>query len=379
MSRIEGISEMTAGKKQGEVMQIFTGLLEKNGGPVKSAVILAKVYLREYESTFLSIGNNDKTILNQMDLATVEILKSFHKNEYGFTLKMYRLFRLVRSHKITIHHGFYLVSLPFLLIFSRTKGKILIIPHGSFQKFSRNDRKFFKRIFHVLIRVLMRRQLSVVFVAMTDAEVLDIRVFFPNSKIEVTGLGFDLDVPKRKIFNEPMPTFLCLSRIAQKKRIDLCIKAIAVLKDSLPGVKLLIAGTGDAQLTAELKTLSVNLGVASNVNFLGHVGQGEIFESLFKESSLLLIPSEDENFALTVGEAIIRGLPVIASNKVGLSSIISKYNCGKVIRELDPLILSDAIQSALNEWKVLVENCLENRSYFSHDEVQARWDQLINY
>ena len=369
---------MKVRNKERVVLQIFTGLLEKNGGPVKSSLILHRVYLKGYERNFVSIGNNDATILNQLEFTNLETLKPLLENEYGITLRIYKFLRIVRKHNITIHHGFYLFSLPLLLMFCKVNGKILIVPHGSFQKFSYKDRKFLKGIFHHVIRALVRRKLSVVFVAMTDAEVLDIRVFFPDSKIEVTGLGFDLDVPTKKIADVPAPTFLCLSRITQKKRIDLCIKAIALLKESNPGVKLLIAGTGDAQLTAELKTLSVHLGVATNIQFLGHVGPGEVFENLFKEASLLLIPSEDENFALTVGEAIIRGLPVIASNKVGLSTMISKYNCGRVIRELEPLTLCEAIQGAMNDWKDLVKNCLESSSYFGHDQVKTKWDQIIN-
>lgn len=223
----------------------------------------------------------------------------------------------------------------------------------------------------------MRRKVAVVFIAMTEAEVSDIRDFFPDSRVEVTGLGFDLDVPKKKITDTAEPTFLCLSRIAQKKRIDLCIEAIALLREKFPDVKLIIAGTGDERLTAELKNLAVHLEVSENVKFLGHIKQGKSFENLFKNSALLLLPSEDENFALTVGEAIIRGLPVISSNHVGLSTVVSQFNCGRVIQELSAASLTESILDAMSNWNGLVENCLESATYFSHDQVQQRWRNLL--
>ena len=370
------VSEVLPLEIQQRFLQIITGLREKNGGPVKSSIIMGNEYL-EGVGSLLSIGLNDDSLLSQLRIKKIYEINSFLKNEFGFTFNLLSFRRIIRAHNIYIHHGFYLFSLPLLLMFSKINSKIFIIPHGSFQKFSRQRSKLIKKLFCFIVQNLMRRKITVIFVAMTEAEVSDINDFFPESRVEVTGLGFDLEVPKKKITETAEPTFLCLSRITQKKRIDLCIEAISILKEHFPDAKLIIAGTGDELLTAELKNLALHLKVSANVKFMGHIGQGKNFENLFKSSALLLLPSEDENFALTVGEAIIRGLPVITSNHVGLSSVVSQFNCGRVIQELSAASLTDSILDAMSNWNGLVENCLENAKYFSHDQVHQRWRDLL--
>jgi glycosyltransferase involved in cell wall biosynthesis len=212
---------------------------------------------------------------------------------------------------------------------------------------------------------------------MTVAEVSDIESCFPDVAISVVGLGFDLDVTTKIQTDTLQPTLLCLSRIAQKKRIDLCIKSLPFVKKEYPNVKLVIAGTGDSNLIKSLSELTSNLGLENQVTFAGHVSEIGSFEKLFFESALLLLPSEDENFALTVGEAIIRGLPVVVSRNVGLSDIVEKSNCGIVISSLSESELGQAIVTGLGNWSYYNHNCLENRTYFSHERVQQNWDLLL--
>ena len=212
---------------------------------------------------------------------------------------------------------------------------------------------------------------------MTVAEVSDIQSYFPDVAISVVGLGFDLEVSKKIHVDTFQPTLLCLSRIAHKKRIDLCIKALPMVKEKYPNVKLVIAGTGDSDLSKSLSRLTSDLELNNQVNFVGHVSEKGAFEKLFSDSALLLLPSEDENFALTVGEAIIRGLPVVVSRNVGLSPIVVKNNCGIVISSLSEYELAQAILNGLENWTYYNDNCLQNRNLFSHDHVQRKWDLLL--
>jgi glycosyltransferase involved in cell wall biosynthesis len=359
------------------VLQVITGLLEKNGGPIKSALILNNVYLANYSHTLLTIGQNNLSIIGKCNPGQVLQLPSLYQNEYGVSVHLIRIRKNCRSHDVIIHHGFYLASLFYCLMFAKPKTKMVIIAHGSFQKFSRNKKKFLKKTFRIIFKAFAKRDVSIVFAAMTIAEVSDIESCFPDIAISVVGLGFDLDVTKKIQTETFKPTLLCLSRIAQKKRIDLCIKALPIVKKEYPNVKLVIAGTGDSNLIKSLSKLTSSLELENQVSFVGHISEIGAFEKLFSESALLLLPSEDENFALTVGEAIIRGLPVVVSKNVGLSDMVDKYNCGIVISSLSESELGKAILSGLDNWTYYNHNCLENRSYFSHERVKQNWNLLI--
>ena len=359
------------------VLQVITGLLEKNGGPIKSAITLHNIYLMRSNSDLLTIGPNDSSTLGNLTPGQVLQLPSVHHNEYGVSVHLIRIRKNCRSHDVIIHHGFYLASLFYCLMFARPKTKLVIMTHGSFQKFSSNRRRLLKNTFNALFKAFSKRDLSIVFTAMTVAEVSDIQSYFPDVAISVVGLGFDLDVSKKIQVDTFQPTLLCLSRIAQKKRIDLCIKALPMVKKKYPNVKLVIAGTGDSNLIKSLSRLTSDLELKNQVTFVGHVSEKGAFEKLFSDSALLLLPSEDENFALTVGEAIIRGLPVVVSRNVGLSDIVDKNNCGIVISSLSEYELAQAILSGLDNWTYYNHNCLQNRNHFSHDHVQQNWDLLL--
>ena len=144
-------NQSVAGPK---VMQVMTGLLEKNGGPIKSALVLHNIYLVKYLSDLLTIGPNDSSLLGKLSTGPVLALPSLHQNEYGISTHLNRIRKNCRSHDVIIHHGFYLASLFYCLAFARTKTKVVIIAHGSFQKFSRNKRKWLKKVFCFVFKTL---------------------------------------------------------------------------------------------------------------------------------------------------------------------------------------------------------------------------------
>ena len=362
---------------ESKILQVVTGILEKNGGPIKSALTLHKVYL-DSNATILTIGPNDSKLVDKIDSSRILALPSIFRNEYGISLQLIQILRIIRSKTIIIHHGFYLASLIYSLLFVRKNSKVLILAHGSFQRFSRYHRRILKNLFILFFKLLSKRKISIRFVAMTVAEVSDIRDFFPDSDVVVSGLGFDLDVDRKESTDIASPTLLCLSRITQKKRIDLCIKSLAIVKHSYPHIRLVIAGSGKKKLVNSLSKLVMDLHLRNHVEFVGHISEKGAFEKLFANSDMLLLPSEDENFALTVAEAIIRGLPVVVSKNVGLSEVVMERNCGLVINSLEEHEVSHAILEVLANWSYYNKNCALTLDFFSHDRVKRVWSLILN-
>ena len=62
------------------------------------------------------------------------------------------------------------------------------------------------------------------------------------------------------------------------------------------------------------RALAEDLGVADRVDFVGYV---RAMPELIAESSLLLLPSEREGLPLVVGEALVAGVPVVATDVEG--------------------------------------------------------------
>jgi glycosyltransferase involved in cell wall biosynthesis len=123
---------------------------------------------------------------------------------------------------------------------------------------------------------------------------------------------------------------LFLSRVHEKKGVDLLLKAFAASKDSLKGTALVIAGPpGDKNIVERLKRLASSLGVSQDVVWTGPLYGTAKWEAL-QAADIYALPSHQENFGISVVEALACGLPVLVSDKVNIWREIQATNSGIV-------------------------------------------------
>ncbi|MGD9731524.1 MAG: glycosyltransferase family 4 protein [Desulfamplus sp.] len=109
------------------------------------------------------------------------------------------------------------------------------------------------------------------------------------------------------------------------KGLHVAIRAVAILKNKFPQIKLNIAGAHQkkglrqdgyiAWLNKEIKRLGIDL----NVNWIGPLNAPQIVSEL-QASSAMVLPSFIENSSNAMQEAMILGVPVVATYTGGLSS-----------------------------------------------------------
>lgn len=116
---------------------------------------------------------------------------------------------------------------------------------------------------------------------------------------------------------------LFLSRVHPKKGLDILLRAWGELRPS--DWQLLIVGHGEPHYVQQLKRLCAKANIA-NVDFHSHV-DGEAREAIFARSTAFVLPTYSENFGNVVGEALIRGLPVITTSGTPWS-IVAEQNLG---------------------------------------------------
>lgn len=122
---------------------------------------------------------------------------------------------------------------------------------------------------------------------------------------------------------------LFLSRIDEKKGLDLLIPAFAQLRREAPEARLAIAGSGPETLVSRLKELAERHGVAGQVLWLGFV-EGQAKAELLRDADVFVLPSYSENFGVAVVEAMQQGVPVVVSDQVGLHREITAHEAGLV-------------------------------------------------
>ena len=140
----------------------------------------------------------------------------------------------------------------------------------------------------------------------------------PNP-IEVDGIIERPILPKAKL------RIGYLGRVHPRKRIERLIYAFNALRDELREAELLIIGSGDEQYEQFLRgeVLRLNL---TNVRFAGFL-TGEEKDKAILSLSYLVVPSDFENFGNIVTEALVRGVPVIASKGMPWQEL-EESHCG---------------------------------------------------
>lgn len=139
--------------------------------------------------------------------------------------------------------------------------------------------------------------------------------------------------------------YLCVSRLARAKRIDLAIEASNKL-----GFHLKVVGTGRDE--KYLKSLAKN-----SVEFLGEVSDRELAQ-LYQRAKAVIFPAEEEDFGMVPVEAMAAGTPVIALRQGGTEESIIEGKTGVFFNE--PTI--DSLVSAIKKF----------------DEVNFRSEELVN-
>jgi len=122
-----------------------------------------------------------------------------------------------------------------------------------------------------------------------------------------------------------------LGRFHRKKNLEHIITASL----QTARVRLLLAGRGPDTYEGALRALGDE---NQSLSWLGFVKK-EQRESFFREIDFLVLASEYECFGMAAAEAMVRGIPVIITERVGVTDDVTRTGCGLVVAVgVEPLI-----------------------------------------
>jgi glycosyltransferase involved in cell wall biosynthesis len=129
---------------------------------------------------------------------------------------------------------------------------------------------------------------------------------------------------------------LFLGRLHYKKQPDVAIHAFGIACTGHPDACLVLAGPGEPEYVSQLKHLTQQLGIEQKVLFVGMLHEKAVREA-YRAATLFVLPSLQENFGISVAEAMAAGCPVVVSDQVSLSSEVACANAGVVCpAEVEP-------------------------------------------
>jgi glycosyltransferase involved in cell wall biosynthesis len=122
---------------------------------------------------------------------------------------------------------------------------------------------------------------------------------------------------------------LFLSRINEKKGIDLLVNALGQLKRLPDDFVLAIAGPDSNGLKAKLTVQIERQGLSDRVVWLGMLS-GDVKWGAYHAADVFVLPSHQENFGIVVAEALSTATPVLITNKVNIWREINEAGAGLV-------------------------------------------------
>lgn len=172
-----------------------------------------------------------------------------------------------------------------------------------------------------------------------------------SDKVEVIPNGVDVNKFKPADIKKEQNKIFFLSlldKFHEYKGLDYLLKAIKIVKNSIPDVKLVVGGKGT--LMEYYIKKSESMGLSDNVEFHGFIPDNEMVE-YYTSANIFVLPSISslqEGFGIVALEALACKTPVITTDIVGVSSDLRKENAGLSVTPRDHEALAKAIMYLLD-------------------------------
>ena len=181
---------------------------------------------------------------------------------------------------------------------------------------------------------------------------------------------------------------LSLSRLVKRKGHDIVIRAIQIVKEKVPEIKYLIAGTGDNPYKKMLKQLVNDLELQSYVHFVGYIEENKK-PLLYNASDIYIMNSLDtdqkgdsEGFGITFLEANACGKPVIGTNVGGIPDALDNNVSGILVEPNDPNATAEAIIQLFSNKifynKLSVNGLSRVNNQFSLSNIGGKYQQIMS-
>lgn len=198
----------------------------------------------------------------------------------------------------------------------------VLSPHGMLYPEALRHRASAKRIMLSLIQRYYPGKINCIHVT-SEQELYHVRKLFPHTRTALIPLP--IAEPHTPPIRDNHRNFRVgyLGRLHPIKNLENLIRAWGLLQ--IPNAELIIYGDGNPIYTESLHKLAEQVG-SQGVVFAGFLSDREKYGAL-ASLDVYCAPSHQENFGMSIAEALLVGTPVLASYHTPWS-ILSKHNCG---------------------------------------------------
>jgi glycosyltransferase involved in cell wall biosynthesis len=238
---------------------------------------------------------------------------------------------------VLIHFHYQFASLIAGWVCRVRKKPYVIFSHGTLNQYGVKARSRIKKLLY--LNLLERRNFrQALFTAYHSQEEVEISYRFGRYNIVANGIDANIfeELPEVNNFRGQFHglrnaiIFLFLGRLAPGKGLDLLLPAFKRFSDKFGETHLVLAGGNELDYETEVRGMLRDLGLVNRVTLTGLItGQEKL--GVLQDSDIFVMPSRSEGVSIATLEAMYMGLPVIVTDRVGISPEVKKNRCGLVV------------------------------------------------
>lgn len=204
--------------------------------------------------------------------------------------------------------------------------------------------------------------------SMTDEPV----TIIPNG----IDLGHFKKARRQKLAENSRRTILYIGRLERRKGLKYLLRAYYMLAQDDPDVALIIAGDGPDRQKLEAEVADLRL---PNVTFMGFVND-EVKMQLLADADLFCSPAVyGESFGIVLLEAMATGVPIVAGDNSGYSSVMQGLGAVSLVnprdapefaRRLQLILREDSLRKLWRKW------ALEYVEQFDYPKVVGQYEEF---
>jgi glycosyltransferase involved in cell wall biosynthesis len=168
-----------------------------------------------------------------------------------------------------------------------------------------------------------------------------------------------------------------VNNLTKIKGVDILIKALQIVINSIPNLSVYIAGSGPQE--KELKTLVKKLNLENYVKFLGFISDEEKYQ-YYKACKIVVVPSRQDCQPAALFDAAASEKPVIASD-MSNPGIVEEGKTGFIFKSEDIEDLASKMITLLKNEKLREEMGIVAKAkvkQYDWSEVAERYIEIYN-
>jgi glycosyltransferase involved in cell wall biosynthesis len=170
---------------------------------------------------------------------------------------------------------------------------------------------------------------------------------------------------------------LTVRNLEARMGLDTLIRAMAILRQHLPGVLLLIGGAGS--LRGQLELFAASLDLQRHVRFLGYIPESNL-PLYYQAADAFVLPTRElEGFGLVTVEALSCGTPVLGTPVGATPEILGPLHPSLLVQDATPEAMAEGLRRFLESTeKDPAGGMLLRQACRRHVETHYTWDSSVN-